>query len=130
MPPATLIARLIGPVFAVIGVAILVNTPYYVELTAEASHVPTLIYIYGLLVLAVGIAMLNFHRAWTRDWRVIVTILGWLFVIGGVIRILLPQAVERLAPTMFGSPAGLIAAGVIVFVVGGYLTFEGYRPWR
>jgi hypothetical protein len=129
MPPATMIARLIGPVFAVIGVAVLVNTSYYVELTAEASHVPTLIYLYGLMVLAAGIAMLNFYRAWTRDWRVIVTILGWLFVIGGVIRILLPQVVERLAPTL-GSPSGLLAAGVFVFVVGGYLTFEAYRPWR
>jgi drug/metabolite transporter (DMT)-like permease len=130
MPPATMIARLIGPVFAVIGVAVLVNTSYYVELTAEASHVPTLIYLYGLMVLAAGIAMLNFYRAWTRDWRVIVTILGWLFVIGGVIRILLPQVVERLAPTMLGSSAGLIAAGVVVLVVGIYLTFEAYRPWR
>jgi hypothetical protein len=129
MPPATMIARLIGPVFVVIGVAVLVNTSYYVELTAEAPHVPTLIYLYGLLVLAAGIAMLNCYRAWTRDWRVIVTVLGWLFVIGGVIRILLPQVVERLAPTL-GSPPGLIAAGVFVFVVGGYLTFEGYRPWR
>jgi len=127
MPAAKVIARLIGPVFVVIGVGILLNAAFYAELVAEAVQVPALVYIYGLMMLVAGLATLNAYRAWTRDWRVIITVLGWLSVIGGVIRIVLPQLVTRLATATIGTPLVLIVAAAIVFVVGGYLSFEGYR---
>ena len=127
MPAAKVIARLIGPVFVVIGVGILLNAAFYAELVAEAVQVPALVYIYGLMMLVAGLATLNAYRAWTRDWRVIITVLGWLSVIGGVIRIVLPQLVTRLATATIGTPLVLIIAAAIVFVVGGYLSFEGYR---
>ena len=31
------------------------------------------------------------HNVWTADWRVVITILGWLAVITGAIRIVCPQ---------------------------------------
>ena len=61
------------------------------------SAAPTLIYIVGLLALTGGLAILNAHRAWTADWRVVVTVLGWLMVIGGVFRIVLPRLTAGLA---------------------------------
>ena len=85
MPPAVFIARIVGPVFVVIGVSIMLNEPIYNAIVIEAVHSPTLIYFSGLLSLPIGIAMLNVYRAWTADWRVIVTVLGWLLTIGGVI---------------------------------------------
>jgi drug/metabolite transporter (DMT)-like permease len=130
MPPATMIARLIGPVFAVIGAGMLVNSSFYLNVAAEAAQVPSLLYLYGVLLLTAGVAMLNFYREWTRDWRVIVTILGWLFMIGGVVRVLVPGMVQRLALVMPVTPLAVTLIGVIVLVVGIYLTFEAYRPWR
>jgi hypothetical protein len=41
--------------------------------------------------------MVNAYRAWTGDWRVVVTVLGWLMVIGGVMRIVLPRLTAGLA---------------------------------
>ena len=130
MPPATLIARLIGPVFAVIGAGILVNTSFYLNVAAEAVQVPSLLYLYGVLLLAAGVAMLNFYREWTRDWRVIVTILGWLFMISGLVRVLVPGMVQRLALVMPVTSPVVTLIGAVILVVGIYLTFEAYRPWR
>jgi drug/metabolite transporter (DMT)-like permease len=130
MQPATVIARLIGPVFAVIGAGILVNPSFYQNVAAEAVQVPSLLYLYGVVLLAAGVAIQNFHREWTRDWRVIVTILGWLFMIGGLIRVLMPGMVQRLAPVMPVTPLAVTLIGVVVLAVGIYLTFEAYRPWR
>jgi hypothetical protein len=130
MPPAILIARLIGPVFAIIGAGIVVNPSFYLNVAVEAVQVPSLLYLYGVLLLTVGVAMLNFHREWTRDWRVIVTILGWLFMIGGVVRVLTPGMIQRLALVMPITPFAVTLIGVAVLVVGIYLTFEAYRPWR
>jgi drug/metabolite transporter (DMT)-like permease len=130
MPPAILIARLIGPVFAIIGAGILVNPSFYLNVAVEAVQVPSLLYLYGVLLLTAGVAMLNFYREWTRDWRVIVTILGWLFMIGGLVRVLVPGMVQRLALVMPITSLALTLIGALVLVVGIYLTFEAYRPWR
>jgi len=127
MEPAVVIARLIGPVFVVIGISILANEPIYEAIVIESVHSPTLIYFSGLMALPIGIAMLNAYRAWTADWRVIVTVLGWLFVLGGILRILLPHTTAVLGTTIYSGSAALPIAAVIVLVLGGFLSFQGYR---
>jgi len=127
MEPAGFIARLTGPLLVVIGVGVLLNEANYAAIITEAAHSPTLIYLSGLMTLPLGLAILNVYRAWTADWRVIVTILGWLLAIGGVIRIVLPQFTATLATTLYSTSAGLTVFAVVVLVLGGYLSFDGYR---
>jgi len=127
MPAATLIARLIGPVFAVTGLGMLLNARFYAAAVAEGAHSPVLIAISGIATLLGGVAILNAHRAWTADWRVLVTIIGWLFIIAGIIRLVLPRIAETVAPAVYSGPAALMVAGVVVLVIGGILSFEGYR---
>jgi hypothetical protein len=107
MQPAIFIARLAGPLFVVVGVGILLNGAVYSAMIAEAVHSPTLIYFSGLSALLPGLAILNVHRTWTGDWRVIITIFGWLLVIGGVVRIVLPQTTASLAGTIYSGAAAL-----------------------
>ena len=128
MPPAVFIARIVGPVFVVIGVSILLNEPIYNAIVIESVHSPTLIYFSGLLSLPLGIAMLNVYRAWTADWRVIITALGWLLTIGGIVRIGLPQTTAALGNSIFATAAAMPIVAVVVLILGGLLSFEGYRP--
>jgi hypothetical protein len=127
MAPAILIARLIGPIFVAVGVGILISAPFYQEVITEALHFPTLVYVYGLIAMAAGLAMLNAYRAWTRDWRSIVTVLGWLFLLSGILRLVIPGVMTSVAGTVFANPLALPIDGVVVFVVGGYLSFRAYR---
>jgi glucan phosphoethanolaminetransferase (alkaline phosphatase superfamily) len=128
MQPAIFIARLAGPLFVVVGVGILLNGAVYSAMITEAVHSPTLIYFSGLSALLPGLAILNVHRTWTADWRVIITIFGWLLVIGGVIRIVLPQTTASLAGTIYSGAAALPVVAVISIVLGAFLSFQGYRP--
>jgi len=127
MPAAVFIARLLGPIFVVIGIGVLANAHHYVALIQEAVKSPTLIYFAGVMALAAGLAMLNCYRAWTADWRVIVTVLGYLMVLGGIVRIVLPQLTVGLATALYSGSAAMVVVGVIALVIGGYLSFEGYR---
>jgi hypothetical protein len=128
MPPAVFIARLAGPLFLVAGVGILLDGAVYSAMIAEAVRSPTLIYFSGLSAFVPGLAILNVHHTWTADWRVIITILGWLLVIGGVVRIALPQTTASLAGTLYSGAAVLPVVAVISVVLGAFLSFEGYRP--
>jgi uncharacterized protein YjeT (DUF2065 family) len=127
MSAAVLIARLVGPIFAAIGLGILINAPFYVGAVIEAVHSPTLVYLSGIATLLAGLAVLNAYRVWTADWRVIVTILGWIFVISGILRIVLPQLLTKLATTIFSGTTALLIAGAVVLVIGGFLSFKGYQ---
>ncbi len=127
MPAPVFIARLIGPIFVVIGIGILLNHDHYAAMIAEAVRISTLIYLFGVLALAAGLAILNAYRAWTADWRVIVTVLGWLMVIGVVVRIVLLRVTATMATTIISGPTAMAITAVIVLVIGGYLSFEGYR---
>src|SRR5579871_4546065 len=124
MQPAVLIARLVGPVFVALGLGILLNASFYAAAITEAVHSPTLIYLSGV---AARLAVLNAHSAWPADWRVIVTIFGWLCVVGGVMRIVLPQLTASLATALYSGPTRLAIVGAVVLILGGYLSFEGYR---
>jgi len=127
MAPAVLIARLAGPLFVVIGLGILLNASFYTGMVVEAVHSPTLVYLSGVASLLAGVAILNAYRAWTASWRVAVTILGWLCVIGGIMRIVLPAIVTSLATTLYSGPTALMVAAVIVLILGAYLSYESYR---
>jgi len=126
MQSARFIARLIGPLYLAIGVGILLNGAFYSALVKEAVKSPTLIYFSGLLALVPGLAIINVHSSW-RGWPVIVTIIGWLLVVGGVIRLVLPATTATIAGDIYSNPATLLIVAVILIVVGAFLTVMGYR---
>ena len=128
MQPVTFMARLIGPLFVVLGIGVLLNQKLYTDMIGQAVLVPVLIYLFGMLALAAGVAMLNGYRRWTFDWRIIITILGWLLVIAGVVRIVLPGVAAAAAISIYSGSAAMGIAGAVVLVLGGFLSFEGY--WR
>ena len=53
-------------------------------------HDPGLIFVSGILLLVAGLAIVRVHNVWSGGWRVVVTVLGWLAVISGILRMLLP----------------------------------------
>ncbi len=128
MPSVILVARLAGPLLAAIGIGVLLNQAVYTLAIAEAVQSTTLIFLTGVACLFAGLAILNAHRAWSADWRVIVTLLGWIFVFAGVMRIVLPQSAASAAIRIYlGSSVALPIVAAIAVLLGGYLSFEGYR---
>ena len=127
MPAANFIARLLGPTFIAVAIGIALNGPFYTALIAEATHSPTLIYISGLMALSIGLAVLNVHRSWGGGWRVIITIFGWLSILAGIIRLILPATTAALAIEIYANPIVLLVVALILLIVGAVLTFFGYR---
>jgi hypothetical protein len=120
------LAKLIGPVFAVVGIGMLVNGPYYGALITEALASHVLIYLSGMLSLLAGLAIVMAHNRWSGGWPVIITVLGWLMVIGGVIRIVVPQVVQTVAGTIYAGRAAVIVVAILCVALGGFLSFKGF----
>jgi len=104
----------------------LANLGMYESMIAEALHTGILFYLSGLLSLLAGLAIVNLHNTWCADWRVIVTVLGWLMTIGGIVRIVVPQVAIAIGSTIYGGRAPTIVVALIAGVLGAFLSFKGY----
>lgn len=127
MERSLFLARLLGPTFVAIAVGMLVNLGMYQTMIAEALHPGIVFYLSGLLSLFAGLAIVNLHNRWQADWRVIITVLGWLMTIGGIIRIVLPQVAIAVGSTIYSGRASAIVAALIIGTLGAFLSFKGYR---
>jgi len=105
----------------------LINLGMYETMIAEALHFGILFYLSGLLSLLAGLAIVNLHNRWQMDWRVIITVLGWLMTIGGIIRIVLPQVAIATGSTIYSGSASTIVPALIIGTLGAFLSFKGYH---
>jgi len=116
MDAAHIIASLLGPVMLAIAVSEAVNLRIWSD-QPSPQHVQ----LNGMILFAVGLAVLRFHAGWRADWTALVTLTGWLLLIGGAARMMFPAAKQASA-----GPAAWIAMGVTgalgcVFSVAGWL---------
>jgi hypothetical protein len=126
MQTSLFIAKLIGPVLVVIGAGMLISPRGYRRTAQEFLDSRPLIYIAGLLALVPGLAIVLAHNLWTADWRIMVTLFGWLAVIGGAMRLLLPRQVMRIGKSMVSRPAAMTGAAIVVVALGVIFSFFGY----
>ena len=120
------IARLTGPVFAVIGIGMLANGAIYRQMAAQFIDGYPLIYFSGILLLIAGLTILNMHSQWTRDWRSVITALGWVFTCVGTFRIIAPQFVNFIAGAILANNGFLSGFGIALLALGGFITLKGY----
>ena len=55
------------------------------------------------------------------------TVLGWLAVLSGLSRMLFPTQLAAAAAGLGQSRSFIIATAIILLVLGGFLSFKGYR---
>ncbi len=120
------IAKLIGPIMLVVGLGMLLNGAVYRAVVAQFLQSYALIYLSGIAGMLIGLALVHAHNEWRADWRVIITLLGWLSLIGGIFRTLVPQEVAAIGSGLFANAATLMIAGFVVLVLGGVLSYFGY----
>jgi hypothetical protein len=68
------------------------------------------------------------HNVWTGGWRIIVTVLGWLAIVSGLVRMFFPQLVAPVVESLGGNATALILAGLVVLAIGAFLSYKAYGP--
>ena len=126
MQTSIFLAQLIGPLLLVMGLGMVVDAESYRTMAQQFLVSRALIYIAGLLAFVPGLAIVLVHNVWAFDWRVIITLLGWLSLIGGIFRLLLPQQVTVVGSAMLARPGYLTGGGIGAIALGGVLTMFGY----
>jgi uncharacterized membrane protein HdeD (DUF308 family) len=126
MTTSKTIAGLIGPTLVVMAVANLLNLGSLPALIEQASRDPALIYVSGILGFVAGLAIVRVHNRWHLDWPLLVTVLGWLALLGGVARMLFGIRLAPMASTLGQRTSFILAVAIALLVVGAFLSLKAY----
>ena len=125
MATTKMIAGLMGPTLLAIGIAMLVNARHFPEMAKQIGHDPGLIFVSGILLLVAGLAIVRVHNVWGGGWRVVVTVLGWLAVISGILR-MLPFWAASIASSLGQSSTPVIIGALVPLLVGAFLSYKAF----
>ena len=125
---STRIGGLLGPVLMAITATEWINRDIFAAAMGP-SYAPH-VYLDGTLLLVAGLAIVRAHNYWIRGWPVLITLVGWLFLLSGLLRMAAPLSAQAAG----GSPAVLYGSQLVLFAVGAIVTFKSYvrneRPTR
>jgi asparagine N-glycosylation enzyme membrane subunit Stt3 len=86
------LGRLLGLFFVLFAIAMLVNRRSTSQAAFDFTHDPPALMLAGILALVAGLAIVLSHNRWSGGaLTVVVTILGWIFVVRGTLILALPR---------------------------------------
>jgi hypothetical protein len=121
------LARLLGLFMLLMILPMLLNRGAMVETTVAFMHDPPALLIFGMIVLAVGLAMVLSHNRWRGGaLTVVVTLLGWVLLIRGLVVLCLPREMlmRFLERIEFAQHYYVFVA--VPLILGLYLTIAGF----
>jgi hypothetical protein len=127
MAASIFLAKLIGPLLVIVAAALLVNPVGFKVMAQDFLNSRALMFLSGFILVPAGLAIVLTHNVWAADWRVLITLLGWLALIGGAIRIFDPPQLTRTGHTLLANALYMKIAAGLWLVIGLVLCFYGYR---
>ncbi len=117
------IAGLVGPVL----VAIILTENPFVNPNLYDEQIPPVVYLSGTLLFVAGLAVVRAHNRWSMGWPVLITLVGWLAMALGLIRMTFPHAYRANTTDQTGI---ILWFELALLSLGLFLTFKGYvsRP--
>lgn len=120
------LAQLFGVYFIIVGAAVLIKQKSIMPTVRELlANRPVLLTI-ALLEIAAGLAIVLSNSAITWDWQGIITIVGWMLLVEGVLYLALPAKSVQKFMKNFSGQGWVMAGGLLALVAGGYLVYIGF----
>lgn len=120
VPSSKRIAALVGPTM----MAMTASEFPLVQPHLYDSQIPPVVYLSGTLMFVGGLAIVRAHNHWARDWTVLVTLSGWLFLTLGLFRMFAAGLYQR-GSAHTSSTVFMVLEGVLL-LLGLIMTFKGY----
>jgi hypothetical protein len=96
MDQSVLIARITAVVYLSAFSGMVFSGDYYRRIPYDAYKNAGLTYMMGFIAVVAGCLIVHYHNTWQRDWTILITIMGWLSLIKGVLIIVFPKFIYYL----------------------------------
>jgi len=125
METSIFLAKVIGLFGAISTIAIIIRYRLHLAIEEDAVKSPTLVVLSGFIFLMLGIILTVGHQVWAPDWRIVITILGWMVLAKGIMRTLFPETVKKMIERK-KSDKRFFLGEVFAFFISIYLMYHGF----
>lgn len=125
MELSVFLAKVFGLYLLVISVDMLFRKKELDKAIKDLAHSRGLVVCCGSLSLFIGLIVAIAHPVWTRDWRGLITLIGYVLIARGVARIFFPSHFKKTMHNLFTK--GYWILFLVFVVVGIYLTYMGFN---
>lgn len=119
------LAQLIGMELVVVAASMLFNRKN-IDLLFEAYKKPAALYITGIVEVFLGLALVLSHNVWAMDFRVILTLIGWILLARGVGRTFMPNRIPAALEKFRSFQSYFTPLLIGIFILGTYLAYKGF----
>lgn len=96
MELSELVAQIISVIYIVSGIGVVWKKLDLKEIAEELLNSNALSFFSGSLGIIFGIILINYHNIWTWQWNILITLISWFFLVGGVLILWFPKLFKRL----------------------------------
>jgi uncharacterized membrane protein HdeD (DUF308 family) len=120
------IAKTLGLYLLIVSIGTLLNASRVKKVLNDIIDNPSLLLLSGILALIFGILLVVSHNIWQPDWRVIITLVGWLALVKGIICICYPKLSIKITRYFVKKKAANKISGIITLFLGIFLCYFGF----
>lgn len=119
------LAKAIGLYYVFVSIAFLIQKTRLRGLIIDTLNSPAYLLLSGFIALIIGILLVVSHNLWVEDWRVIITIIGWLALLKGMTIILFPQFLVNMSIKWMQNDMAYTLTFLFVLFMGALLLYFG-----
>ncbi|WP_420578237.1 hypothetical protein [Ekhidna sp.] len=124
MEPSIFIARTLGVIYLTVGIGLFLFRETYILAYRKILENPGYALLGGFIAIVGGMAMVSYHNLWVSDWRVLVTIVGWIALIKGILLLLIPPYTNLFKGLLqMQKGKGITITAILMGVIFTYLGF-------
>ncbi len=129
-PPTStrMFARVLGPFLVIVDMVAVVRSPDKQAVLSEFEANSLWSWVAGAFVLIFGLIVVAGHQHWRGTAPIIISVLGWLITLRGLLLLAFPKVFVSVAKGMIGAQAWWLTLCVAFALVGLYLTYVGWAP--
>lgn len=118
-------AQVIGVYLFLWSLAMLIHATRYKKTMHEFLGNSALMAFAGGISLILGLIIVTTHNIWVTEWPILITVIGWLLILQGVMRIMFPDSTAKIWKDMMASTAYTLISW-IALLVSIYLLWAGF----
>ena len=125
MNASIVLAKILGLYLIISGIGLLLNRKYYQSAAYNLAKNDGLLLFCSVIALILGLILVVFHNIWVANWPVIITVLAWLTLLKGGVRLLFPQTAGKSA-RLLNDDRIYYSMLAICILLGLYLAYHGF----
>ena len=124
MDSTMILAQALGLILFIVGIGMLTRRKFVSEAIENAVQNPGTLFLMCIVALIIGALMVTTQAAW-YGWQIVITLIGWVALLKGLLIILFPRSMATLYRKC-AKPDMIVIWGMLVTIIGLFLVWAGF----